>query len=752
MTYELVLISVLIGAGYWGWFFLRNPPAGSLMFGAMQVLAALLAGLGLLGRHVDSAWMGVAGAIGAGTGACLLVVGPMVRQLARRMVAAERPRLAGALFDLAEILVPGAGVAEERAVVRAMAEIREGRIEQTVDALTAARERAPADARLAIDERIAMLYLSAYRWTDAIAHAEATLIEPRDATRGGVNAAALPAQGGREGPLSSDGTLREALGLAPAVWVELLGAYGRIGDLDRAASMLVRLEDACAGRDDAALWIHRARVMFLALAGRLDAVRGMVAPRRARHMTSAARTYWVAVAHEHGGDRAAAVAAYQKARRRSRGRPRALIDRALDRLATAEAPAAELGATAREVVARIEAAPLPAPVRTPRRPAARGTWALIAALVGVWLGITLGVGETNDTGVLVRAGALVHDMVAGGEWWRMIACLFLHVGPVHLVLNVLGLRVLGRLAEELFGASRTIAIYAVAGVAGSVASYLTQTGMSAGASGAVFGLLGAVFVEITWHRQRYRGAWQRGMWGALAVITVGQLGYGFLYPMIDQSAHAAGLAAGVLSGVILSRHSRWSRPAGYLGAALAVGFAAISIYAGARVARTSLADSLTRGGQVHTQIEQVAITVPRSWQRIERAAGDRAQGVEPALPGVSQADGFMMLQLSRGPAEQPAAQLAAWLVGQHDWAQRNLGDTSLAADRTVALPDGWEGKELVIVAPADDLGYRQRDRLIVCGRGFAAATILIAIRVPETAARAAPGFVAALIAGTSPAP
>src|SRR5205085_11862430 len=99
-----------------------------------------------------------------------------------------------------------------------------------------------------------------------------------------------------------DGSLRRALGVAPPVWVELLGAYGRVGDLDQSAKMLARLEDVCAGRDDAALWVHRARVMFLALAGRIDAVRALVAPRQARHMSNAARTYWLAVAHDHHGD------------------------------------------------------------------------------------------------------------------------------------------------------------------------------------------------------------------------------------------------------------------------------------------------------------------------------------------------------------------------------------------------------------------------------------------------------------------
>ena len=75
------------------------------------------------------------------------------------------------------------------------------------------------EARLAIDERIAMLYLAAYQWDNAIAHAEANLF--------GASPTSLPSD-----PEGAPPSLRRALGFAPPVWVELLGAYGRTGDLD----------------------------------------------------------------------------------------------------------------------------------------------------------------------------------------------------------------------------------------------------------------------------------------------------------------------------------------------------------------------------------------------------------------------------------------------------------------------------------------------------------------------------------------
>lgn len=731
MTYELALISVVIGAGYGGWFFLRQRPHGTATFGLMQLAAAGLAGLGLVGRKVDAAWLGIAGAIGIGAGACLLVLSPVVRMAARRLVALDRIGAAMRLLDLAELLAPGSGVAEEKALLHAMTEIREGRIEQTVDVLAAAKQRAPAEARLALDERIAMLYVTAYRWGEAIAHAEAHLF-----------GAQPPPDGPAEGP--GEGSLRDALGIAPPVWVELIGAYGRMGDLDQAARMLARLEDVCTGRDDAALWIHRARVVFLALAGRTDAVRALVAPRRARHMSAAARTYWIAVAHDHHGDRTEAARAYEKARAHSRGRPRDLIDQALATLATTAAPRRiELAAVASEVVARIEAAPLPPPIRAPgaRRP--RATWLVTALLVAVSATTALAIGPTSDIGVLMRAGAMVRGAVDHGEWWRLVACLFLHVGALHLVLNTAGLFLFGRLAEDLFGTTRMIAIFGVAGISGAVASYLASpAGISMGASGAVFGLLGAVFIEITWHRGRYRAAWKRGLWGALAVVTVGQLGYGFLSPVIDQWAHGAGLLAGGLLGLVLSPSARWTRAGVYLARVIALGFGALVMTAAVLVARTSLADSLAAGGPTRHVIDGFAITVPASWEVSDHQ--------------VFQPNGVVVVRLAQKPSDHPREQIAMWMAEEGRRLKNELGELGTSVELTtaqeaiIALPAGWEGVELE-AAPEDAMGHHQRMRVIVCGRAFGDTMVLMAILVPETVASAAPEFLAALIASTGPA-
>lgn len=724
MYYELALTSVVVAGAYWGWFFVSRRPNGTLTFGLMQLVAAAMSGFGLYAHRVEEAprWMGIAGAIGVGTGTCLLVIGPLIRALGRTFAAKERLGIARRLLDIAEVLAPGSGVADEKALLGAMQEIRDGHIEQTVDALNAAKDRAPAEARLAIDERIAMLYLAAYRWSDAISHAEANLF--------GATQASEPVEGEPEGQKQP---LRRALGIAPPVWVELLGAYGCTGDLDRAARMLSRLEDVCEGREDAAVWIHRARLMFLALAGRTAAVQALVTPRQARHMSPAARTYWLAVAHEHEGNRAAATAAYEKARGRSRGRPRDMIDQALEKLAKNDGVPVALSDEAKDVVARVEASPLPARVRTPSAPRAYATWSLTGAMLVVALLITVLVGATNDVGVLMRSGAMVRGLVDGGEWWRIFSCVFVHVGGLHLLVNVIGMVFVGKIAEELFGTARTFALFGVAGFAGAVASYLASpAGISAGASGALFGLLGAVFVELTWHRKRYRAAWKRGMWGGLLIVIVAQVGYGFMYPVIDQWAHGAGLASGALIGAVLSPHSAWKTAGLALGRTIAVVAVGFMVFAGVRVSRMSIDDSFSRLPRVHPHIAGVALVAPATWVH------DDTELSEP--------DGLVIVTVHSAPATDPVKLTAGWLAVDAPAIAKTRGFEKVepATDSTVTLPKGWEGGEL-IASFSDPMGYEQRYRLVACGKVIDGMLVLVVITTPETIAKAAPGFLQKLL-------
>jgi membrane associated rhomboid family serine protease len=394
---------------------------------------------------------------------------------------------------------------------------------------------------------------------------------------------------------------------------------------------------------------------------------------------------------------------------------------------------AELGEVATQVVARVEASPPPA---IASRRTQRGPWAtnsLTAALVIVAIVIATAIGPSTDIGVLLRAGAMFRDYIDHGERWRLISCIFIHIGGLHLVLNTTGLWVLGRITEDMFGAARMLAIFAVAGIAGSTTSYLASGAASAGASGAVFGLLGAVFVEITWHRARYRQAWKRGMWGGLVVVTLAQLGYGFLYPVVDQWAHGAGLAAGALIGALLSPHARWAKPAGHVARGLAGAFVLAAVAAGALVITTSVSDSFARLPHEVMMVRGVTIDVPTPWH-VSRAEGE-----------VFERDLFVLFRLDRAPGPI-GPQLVALMRSEPEHV-RDYGfdQVEVASDGIVELPPGWESRELV-VSQVDPLGSRQDYRVVIAAKQIDGETLLASVYLPESIVRMAPDFVRGVLA------
>lgn len=140
------------------------------------------------------------------------------------------------------------------------------------------------------------------------------------------------------------------------------------------------------------------------------------------------------------------------------------------------------------------------------RPAARTsrvpvvTTSLIAVNVVVFLLTVVQAGSLNQnsSSELFRDWSLVPAAVAGGEWWRVVTAGFLHFGPLHLLFNMLALWVIGRDMEVFLGRARLLGIYLVALLGGSAAALLFYgpTAQVAGASGAVFGLMGGLAVVL----------------------------------------------------------------------------------------------------------------------------------------------------------------------------------------------------------------------------------------------------------------
>lgn len=138
------------------------------------------------------------------------------------------------------------------------------------------------------------------------------------------------------------------------------------------------------------------------------------------------------------------------------------------------------------------------------------SWIVLALNIIVWLLMTLGGGST-DIRVLVHFGAKVPWLVAGGEYWRLFTAIFLHIGFLHLAFNSYALYSLGPQVETLYGRNRFLMIYLLSGLAGSVASYVLSASVSAGASGAIFGLVGALTVYLIRQRDILGRRGRRGL-------------------------------------------------------------------------------------------------------------------------------------------------------------------------------------------------------------------------------------------------
>jgi membrane associated rhomboid family serine protease len=157
----------------------------------------------------------------------------------------------------------------------------------------------------------------------------------------------------------------------------------------------------------------------------------------------------------------------------------------------------------------------------------------------------------SQGGALGRGGdlqsrlALFGPAVASGEWYRLVTAGFVHYGPIHIAFNMLLLYRFGSMLEPALGRARFVALYVASLLAGSFGALLiSPLALTAGASGAVFGLFGAAAVGM---RQRGIGLWRSGV-GTLIVIN---LIITFTIPGISIGGHLGGLAGGAAAGSVM---------------------------------------------------------------------------------------------------------------------------------------------------------------------------------------------------------
>jgi len=166
----------------------------------------------------------------------------------------------------------------------------------------------------------------------------------------------------------------------------------------------------------------------------------------------------------------------------------------------------------------------------------------------------------RPTGILVYLGAMYEPRVSDGELWRLISCLFLHGDGMHILLNGLALFGLGRLCESVYGPVRFLWLFLVAGLCGSTLSWLGGNTASVGASGSIFGLMGACIVFG--HRYRLVLPPHIGeIFRKKLLPWVGlNLFIGVIIPFIDNLGHVGGLMGGAMMAAVLSNRVIPSEP------------------------------------------------------------------------------------------------------------------------------------------------------------------------------------------------
>jgi membrane associated rhomboid family serine protease len=196
---------------------------------------------------------------------------------------------------------------------------------------------------------------------------------------------------------------------------------------------------------------------------------------------------------------------------------------------------------------------------------ARNPGLVTKTLIGINVGIYLlqlagGASMNANSGWIFEHGALFIQRIdssgavvglAEGEWYRLLTAAFLHYGPIHLAMNMLAVWWIGRPLEDWLGPLRYVLLYVVAGIAGSAGALIASPdAVTVGASGAIFGILGAAIVLE--RQQTYV------LGGSAITLLVVNLAFTFAVPGISIGGHLGGLAGGALAILALSQFGKRS--------------------------------------------------------------------------------------------------------------------------------------------------------------------------------------------------
>jgi rhomboid protease GluP len=540
----------------------------------------------------------------------LVLVPSILSGSVRRAVQAGRAERALKLLRVRQLLQPGIGLDREYQLISELLLVQQGRLDQALALAQAQLEQGGLEqsAQLLIVERLITLLVFDRRWEEAI-----LLFEEQ----GGMSLASA----------------------SPRVCGSMVRAYAEVDRMAAAARCMAILEQSpCAVDPAAAELCNLARLDFLAHLGQVEAVRELMAEDSSflSSISAPRRGLWLALALARSGDGSAARSTWQaiaeqaddgEAARTARGH----LEQTGDLRTAQELTTPEIAALVAEVSQRTLAyRQIPtARASTPFWRRAPVSAVLLVILSAVFVTQLLA-GTADDSFDMMRWGVNFPQALFAGEYWRAITSMYLHHNVLHFALNAYALYLLGGLVERMFHSSRFFVIYTGAGIVGSLTSALAASGFrfSVGASGAIFGLLGAALVGLRRLRGTVPEEWRRRLTTNLMLVIGMQIILGFSIKMIDNAAHMGGLGGGALLALLVTPRSSVSGPLlRYLSLALAGLAGVVTVGAAMMAGSTPVANTITRLATRTFRHGGLSATCPIHWQRMEREAGFALQDV-----------------------------------------------------------------------------------------------------------------------------
>ena len=180
------------------------------------------------------------------------------------------------------------------------------------------------------------------------------------------------------------------------------------------------------------------------------------------------------------------------------------------------------------------------------------TMALLTIITLVF-GFEVVIGALDNEALLVRLGAITPDLLQRHEYYRLVTAMFLHASWLHWAANGWALFQLGTLYETLFGSPRFIFTYVATGLVASLSSVVFSHDVAVGASGAIFGILGAFIFSLLRSPQYRHQRWTRSLVSQIVFWILVNIAIGLSVKFIDNAAHMGGLVAGLLLGLLPHR-------------------------------------------------------------------------------------------------------------------------------------------------------------------------------------------------------